>query len=178
MDGTAEEDELRSRTATHEAGHCVVAELSGLRVVESVLVTPADGSTGLQPGPPESNDLHEAHLYVAVAGYPAVGEIWGAEVERANRKADIHDLVDSDLWRALLRASKLNPAPADLVACILDREDSTRSILARPEVRDAVCHIGEVIFEHGGMSGDHVRSVLTQHGVTARAEPGPPLLAP
>jgi hypothetical protein len=167
-------NELRSRTAAHEAGHCLLVELSGLRVVESRVVTVNYGSTTLRADLSESDGLHEAHLFVAVAGYAAVGAVFGPEVEIANRAEDIHSDPDSDLWRALVHASGLESIPDGLVERILNCEAIVRDILMRGDVLEAVRHIGEVLFEYGHISGEHVRGVMLMYNLQPRPEPGPP----
>lgn len=177
-------DELASRTATHEAGHCIIAELCGLRVMRAELMHPQVGITHLPIDPDEqaSNDLHRAHVDTALGGYPAVGEVWGTETEQANRIEDIHDW-ESDLGRALRRADHLDPHPADLCAFVLEREATVREQLSDHTVRSALEHVAEVLFESWvrtqtlgvgapAIEGNHVRDIMADYGIAARAEPG------
>jgi len=166
-------DETRSRTAAHEAGHCVIAELSGLRVVNSRLCNAYVGLTALEDILHPTNDVHEAHLYVAVGGYPAVGAVLGPDAEATNREEELHDLADSDLWRALQRASQLIPTPTDLNECILDHEMTIRTILAQDNTLLALQHIAWVLFNDDEISGNHVHGVLDEHDLVRPEFPSP-----
>lgn len=145
------------RTAVHEAGHAVVAELLGYDVGDIYvdLDTGWAGHTSVPDGLP-----FEDAVTVALAGFAAVGVVLSPRDEQANRDIDDPKLNGSDAERisTALKDAKIPEDQRMEVVSRLDRK--LRAQLARQHVGDMVEEIAVELRDKGGLPGYRAKATV------------------
>jgi hypothetical protein len=156
-------DERTHRTAVHEAGHAVMACLSGLTFAAvSIEGSPEHGFAGCliwndaQPiTMPIHFDLseHEPYVLTLAAGYVAECEVFGRLAE--------HDVVGAlhDMGQIASIAAEVMPAHGDALTYVRDISDRVSTTLRlRRASLDAVA---EQLLQRSRLTYEEVREILS-----------------
>jgi hypothetical protein len=162
------------RTATHEAGHGVIAEVPELRVDEIRLENFQDGWTELEKivepeDPAQAAVLHQRQGGVAVAGSHAVRLLLGEEAAAAEAAQNL-DHAEKDSAKAATYAELVADfTGADPEAILARFDEDTVALLRQPHIKRAVERVASMVKEAGrnGVRGDAIRRVI------AEESPGP-----
>jgi len=160
---------IPERTATHEAGHGVVAEILGFRVEKIVLQTFQDGFTELDEvvlprNPTQAAAAHRGRATVALAGRHAVRLLLGEDAAAEEEAQSLtHAQEDSAQANRFARcAAELTGEDPALVRSGSD--ERAVSLLSQPAVRLAVQRVATTVTTAGraGVEGDTIRPILSK----------------